>query len=141
MSMHVCFSSAGCYRSSPTNFRMYQDPSSTLLSLSGKITRGRPRSSYKWRTLVELLGLPFSKLQSLAADHRDKFEECCQAVLGQWLDNPPPDYPTTWQGLIELLEDSQLGQVMTELRNVWIKQSYGNSENLIVCNFFIVLCY
>ena len=54
-----------------------------LISLSG--------SSYKWRTLVELLGLPFSKLQSLAADHRDKFEECCQAVLGQWLENPPPD--------------------------------------------------
>ena len=74
--------------------------------------------AYKWRTLGELLGLSFSKLQSLAADHRDKSEECCRAVLGQWLDNPPPDYPTTWQGLLELLEDSQLGQVVTELRNV-----------------------
>ena len=73
--------------------------------------------AYKWRTLGELLGLPFSKLQSLAADHRDKSEECCRAVLGQWLDNPPPDYPTTWQGLLELLEDGQLGQVVTELRN------------------------
>ena len=72
--------------------------------------------AYKWRTLGELLGLPFSKLQSLAADHRDKSEECCRAILGQWLDNPPPDYPTTWQGLLELLEDSQLGQVVTELR-------------------------
>ena len=74
--------------------------------------------AYKWCKLGELLGLPFSKLQSLAADHRDKSEECCRAVLGQWLDNPPPDYPTTWQGLLELLEDSQLGQVVTELRNV-----------------------
>ena len=74
--------------------------------------------AYKWRTLGELLGLPFSKLQSVTADHRDKSEECCRAVLGQWLDNPPPDYPTTWQGLLELLEDSQLGQVVTELRNV-----------------------
>ena len=73
--------------------------------------------AYKWRTLGELLGLPFSKLQSLAADHQDKSEECCRAVLGQWLDNPPPDYPTTWQGLLELLEDGQLGQVVTELRN------------------------
>jgi hypothetical protein len=74
--------------------------------------------AYKWRTLGELLGLPFSKLQSLAAEHRDKPEECCRAVLGQWLDNPPPDYPTTWQGLLELLKDSQLGQVVTQLRNV-----------------------
>ena len=72
----------------------------------------------KWRTLGQLLSLPISKLQSLAAEHRDKHEECCRDVLGQWLDNPPPDYPTTWQGLLELLEDSQLGQVVSELRNV-----------------------
>ena len=74
--------------------------------------------AYKWRTLGELLGLPFSKLQSLATEHRDKPEECCRAVLGQWLDNPPPDYPITWEGLLELLEDGQLGQIVTELRNV-----------------------
>jgi hypothetical protein len=74
--------------------------------------------AYKWRTLGELLGLPFSKLQSLAAEHRDKPEECCRAILGQWLDNPPPDYPTMWQGLLELLEDSQLGQVVAQLRDV-----------------------
>jgi hypothetical protein len=74
--------------------------------------------AYKWRTLGELLGLPFPKLQSLTAEHQNKPEECCRAVLGQWLDNPPPDYPTTWQGLLELLEDSQLGQIVTQLRNV-----------------------
>ena len=74
--------------------------------------------SHKWRIIGEILGLPFSKLQSLAAEHRDKPEECCRAVLGHWMDNPPPDYPTTWQGLIELLEDSQLGQVVSQLRTV-----------------------
>ena len=73
---------------------------------------------YKWRTLGELLGLPFSMLESIAAEHRDKPKECCRAILGKWLDNPPPDYPTTWQGLLELLEDSQLGQVVTELREI-----------------------
>ena len=74
--------------------------------------------AYKRRTLGELLGLPFSEQQSLAAEHRDKPKDCCRTVLGQWLGNPPPDYPATWQGLLELLEDSQLGQVVTELRNV-----------------------
>ena len=74
--------------------------------------------TYKLRTLGELLGMPFSKVQSLAVEHRDRPEECYRAVLNQWLDNPPPDYPTTWQGLIELLEDSQLGQVVSELRTV-----------------------
>ena len=74
--------------------------------------------AYKWRRLGELLDLPFSQLESIAAEHRDKSEECCRAVLGQWLDNPPPDYPITWHGLLELLEDSRLGQVATELRSV-----------------------
>ena len=74
--------------------------------------------AYKWRTLGELLGLPFSKLQSLSAEHQNRPEDCCRAALGQWLDNPPSDYPITWEGLLELLEDSQLGQVVAELRNV-----------------------
>ena len=72
--------------------------------------------SYKWRTIGELLGLPFSKLESLAMEHRDKPEHCCRSVLGNWLDNPHPRYPTTWQGLIELLEDSQLSQIVHRLR-------------------------
>ena len=79
--------------------------------------------AYKWRTLGELLDLSFSKLQSLANEHREKPKECCRAVLGQWLDNPPPDYPTTWQGLLELLDDSQLGQVVMELKVILGKAS------------------
>ena len=71
--------------------------------------------SYKWRTIGELLGLQFSKLESLALEHRDKPEHCCRSVLGYWLDNPPPRYPTTWHGLIELLKDSQLGQIVHQL--------------------------
>ena len=72
--------------------------------------------SYKWRTIGELLGLPFSKLENLAMEHCYKPEHCCRSVLGYWLDNPPPRYPTTWRGLIELLEDSQLGQIVHQLK-------------------------
>jgi hypothetical protein len=74
--------------------------------------------THEWRTLGEHLGFDYSKLESIAAHHRGNPKECCRAVLGQWLDNPPPDYPTTWQGLLELLEDSQLGQVVTQLSNI-----------------------
>ena len=73
--------------------------------------------SYKWRTIGELIGLPFSKLESLSIEHRDKPEHCCRSVLGSWLENPPPRYPATWQGLIELLEDSQLGQIVCQLKS------------------------
>ena len=74
--------------------------------------------SHEWRTIGERLDLTSSQLQSLAAEHRDKPKECCRAVLCLWLNNPPDEYPITWDGLIELLEDSQLGQVASELRKI-----------------------
>ena len=74
--------------------------------------------SYKWRTIGEIMGLSFPKLESLAMEHRDKPEDCCRAVMSLWLANPPDDYPCTWPGLIELLEDSQLDQIASQLRNV-----------------------
>ena len=78
--------------------------------------------AHKWHTIGELLGLTYSKLQSLDDKYRHWFksrpEECCRAVLDLWLDNPPPDYPPTWQGLIDLLEDSQVGEVASELRSI-----------------------
>ena len=77
--------------------------------------------SHKWRDIGELLDIPHSELESIAMKYRGDPKECCRAVLVQWLDNPPPAYPTTWQGLIDLLEDSQLSQVVSELRNVLSK--------------------
>ena len=86
---------------------------------SGKVQRFnlKEKISHKWRTIGILLGLTYSKLQSLDHEYRDPFESC-QAVLDLWLDNPPPDYPATWQGLVDLLEDSKLDKVATELRTV-----------------------
>ena len=77
--------------------------------------------AHKWRTIGGLLGLTYFKLQNLADEHRDKPEECCRAVLGHWLENPPSEYPITWRGLVDLLEDSRLGQVVSQLRNALSK--------------------
>ena len=81
----------------------------------------RENIAYKWRTIGELLDLTYSKLQSLAQKHRDQPEECCREVLGLWLENPPKDYPTTWQGLIDLLKHSKLSEVAAQLRNALSK--------------------
>ena len=74
--------------------------------------------SHKWRTIGERLDLTSSKLQCIEVDHRGISEECCRAVLCIWLNNPPDEYPISWDGLIELLEDSQLGQVASKLRKI-----------------------
>ena len=81
----------------------------------------RENIAYKWRTIGELLGLTYPKLQSLAQMHPNQPEECCREVLGLWLENPPKDYPTTWQGLTDLLKHSKLSDVVDQLRNVLSK--------------------
>jgi hypothetical protein len=75
--------------------------------------------AHKWRTIAKLT---YSMLKRRDDEHRYPFKEkCCKAILELWLDNPPPDYPATWQGLMDLLEDSELGEVATELRTVLSK--------------------
>ena len=74
--------------------------------------------SYKWREIGEIVGISHSVLESIAEKKRDDLKECCQAVLSQWLSNPPPDYPTTWQGLIKLLIDSQLHKAASDLKEL-----------------------
>ena len=77
--------------------------------------------AHEWRTIGGLLDLGYSKLESLAEKYRDQPKECCRAVLGLWLENPPKDYPTTWQGLIDLLKHSKLSGVVTQLRKALSK--------------------
>ena len=62
--------------------------------------------------------LTLTVLESILSQYRGDLEECCYAVLRQWLDNGSPDYSLTWEGLLELLEDADCAQVSDDLRNV-----------------------
>ena len=77
--------------------------------------------SHKWRDIGSFNGLSLSELATISELFPNDPKECCQAVLGQWLDNPPTDYPTTWQGLLQLLKDSQLDQTASESRSLVYK--------------------
>jgi hypothetical protein len=70
----------------------------------------------KWRTVGHQLGLLPSQLDGTATQFGNNATECCRAVLGEWLENPPSDYPATWDGLVELLEDCKLAQVAIKLK-------------------------
>ena len=74
--------------------------------------------SHKWRDVGGILGLSHAELESISMKCLKDPKECCRAVLGQWLENPPEGYPTTWAGLIELLDDSQLGQVASQVKDI-----------------------
>ena len=74
--------------------------------------------SHKWRDIGELLDISHSELESVTVKNHGDPKNCCRDILAKWLDNPPDEYPMTWQGLFELLEDSRLGQVVSQLRNI-----------------------
>ena len=81
------------------------------------------RISSKWRDIGELVGISFQQLACMAKEHHGNHMDCCRAVLGFWLDNPPEEYPTTWKGLLQLLDDCRLGQVVSELKIVLSKSN------------------
>ena len=74
------------------------------------------RISPNWQDIGLLIGLSFQQLECIAKEHRDRHTDCCRAVLCHWLENPPEEYPITWRGLIELLQDCHLCQVVSELK-------------------------
>ena len=82
---------------------------------AGKEEKFKLKSSivHKWRKIGNLV-VPRQQLEVWAKRKDD--EECCEAVLSHWLDHPPRRYPATWEGLYELLDDSELGQIAIELK-------------------------
>lgn len=91
-----------------------------------------PQMVGHWWTIY-VLDIPHSELESTSIKHCGDLKECCWAVPVHWLDNPHPGSPTTWQGLIDLLEDCQLGQAVSELINVLLKL-YNSIQSICIKN-------
>ena len=66
-----------------------------------------------WRDVGNLV-VPRQQVEVWAKRMDDR--ECCEAVISYWLDHPRHHYPITWEGLYELLDDSELGQVASDLK-------------------------
>ena len=67
---------------------------------------------HKWREIGDHV-VPLEKLE-IWANEKDT-EARFDAILLHWLNNPPPNYPATWEGLYELLQDCELSQVALTL--------------------------
>ena len=69
--------------------------------------------------------------------------ECCAAVLMHWFNNPSDDYPTTWGGLCELLEDCELGDVVSRFKDFLLNYIHiptkGKKLQGIACSLLVLL--
>ena len=70
--------------------------------------------THKWREIGDHVEVPWEKLE-VWAQEKDA-DICCKEVLSYWLNNPPSNYPATWEDLYELLKDCELSQIAANLK-------------------------
>ena len=66
-----------------------------------------------WKKIGEVLGLDVGRI---AAQHKDDIDQQVRQVFTKWLENASElpyaeDYPLSWHGLRELLNDSELAEI------------------------------
>ena len=83
----------------------------------GKVERFRIVSEIfsKWQEIGILVGISHQQLEAWEREKRES-KACCIAVLNHWLRYTSGKYPASWDGLCEILEDCELGQVAERLR-------------------------
>ena len=72
-----------------------------------------------WKEIGLLLGISMGELRAWETIHLKDPRECINEVLHYWLESPNETndaYPTTWEGLYKLLEDSELIEVALVLK-------------------------
>ena len=70
-----------------------------------------------WEEVGKILGIPQPKLAAWWTQTSHDPKRCCDNVMAHWLQNPPDEYPLTWRGLIDLLEDvDKFGALVEELK-------------------------
>ncbi len=62
----------------------------------------------KWKRLGTLFGYDVDRIAQSYTSGPDYVEECCRAVLNDWLSRGAPGYPISWNSLIKALKDIEL---------------------------------
>ena len=82
------------------------------------------KTAKNWKSIARKLGLEDESpgcIKNTAQRHFNDDNECVTEVFGKWLENavglPNADqFPKSWEGLLNLLNESELGEVAKELR-------------------------
>ena len=69
----------------------------------------------EWEKIGSTLGIPSPKISTIRAQNNHDPQRCCNSVFGYWFQNPPKEYPLTWSGFIELLQDVEFEALADEL--------------------------
>ena len=75
--------------------------------------------SPKWSDISDLLGFSPALTQQIELNYH-RVQDRCKEVMRLWLSSEEGAYryPTTWEGLIELLEDIELSSLASDIQEV-----------------------
>ena len=76
----------------------------------------------KWDTIGKILYIPEERLEMWWTQTNRDPHKCCNNVFSSWFQNPPKDYPVTWRGFIELLEDVPFEALAEELKEALLSK-------------------
>ena len=76
----------------------------------------RDNISPKWIEAGDLLGLSSERLKGIDLQRRGDVGMCIRDVLVDWLHENKGSYPTTWEGVVQLLEDIELSAIAQQLK-------------------------
>lgn len=80
-------------------------------------------ASNKWKELGCSFGIEESELSGLEIQHQKNQEQCCRAVLQRWLQSGSKNYPVTWSGLIDALENSEHETLARDLKTALLRRT------------------
>ena len=79
------------------------------------------KSTHKWQEIATRLGFDLGEIASIEETYPRNSRFRVTAVFRPWFDNATNlrnarRYPKSWQGLIDLMKDSELGELAEELQ-------------------------
>ena len=86
--------------------------------------------AHKWKQIATRLGFELGEIESVEENHH-RNDSRITAVLRRWFENarnlPNANrYPKSWHGLINLLEEAELGEVAEE-----VKRALSSPQNSV----------
>lgn len=72
--------------------------------------------SADWNQFGILLGIPLNILEGWEKQYQADSKRCWVKVMDHWLAGKANDYPVTWNGLYNLLEDAEYTEAAKELK-------------------------
>ena len=97
------------------------------------------RVSVKWKEIGYQIDLTPKELDKIYQESRRSVAECCEVVMGKWLNGQGAQYyPVSWEGMFQLLRDIACFEVAVQLDEAATKA--GKIYVLLASSHFSIQC-